>query len=161
VDEYDIGYGKPPRATRFAPGKSGNPKGRPKRPPSELGDIVKGVFDASVRYREKGRTRTATRREAALTRHVQRAANGDVQAAEIVLRNYIHAKRHAGEGSSQLLICDWLPDYPGQTAAEKERNCGLAFGSPAAAATNGTSPQDQPPQEAEHAQRGGNDGGGS
>ena len=25
-----IGYGKPPNATRFQPGKSGNPKGRPK-----------------------------------------------------------------------------------------------------------------------------------
>ena len=26
----DIGYGKPPIATRFQPGRSGNPKGRPK-----------------------------------------------------------------------------------------------------------------------------------
>jgi hypothetical protein len=28
--EYEVGYGKPPEATRFKPGKSGNPKGRPK-----------------------------------------------------------------------------------------------------------------------------------
>lgn len=27
---YDVGYGKPPKATRFKPGQSGNPKGRPK-----------------------------------------------------------------------------------------------------------------------------------
>ena len=27
---YEVGYGKPPKATRFQPGKSGNPKGRPK-----------------------------------------------------------------------------------------------------------------------------------
>ena len=27
---YEVGYGKPPQATRFQPGKSGNPKGRPK-----------------------------------------------------------------------------------------------------------------------------------
>jgi Family of unknown function (DUF5681) len=27
---YDVGYGKPPMASRFAPGQSGNPKGRPK-----------------------------------------------------------------------------------------------------------------------------------
>lgn len=26
----DVGYGKPPRATRFKPGQSGNPRGRPK-----------------------------------------------------------------------------------------------------------------------------------
>lgn len=27
---YDIGYAKPPKATQFKPGQSGNPKGRPK-----------------------------------------------------------------------------------------------------------------------------------
>jgi len=27
---YDVGYGKPPKQTQFAPGRSGNPKGRPK-----------------------------------------------------------------------------------------------------------------------------------
>ena len=28
--EYEVGYGKPPEATRFVPGQSGNPSGRPK-----------------------------------------------------------------------------------------------------------------------------------
>jgi hypothetical protein len=27
---YEVGYGKPPKASRFSPGQSGNPKGRPK-----------------------------------------------------------------------------------------------------------------------------------
>jgi Family of unknown function (DUF5681) len=27
---YDVGYGKPPKATRFQPGASGNPRGRPR-----------------------------------------------------------------------------------------------------------------------------------
>jgi Family of unknown function (DUF5681) len=27
---YEVGYGRPPRATRFKPGQSGNPRGRPK-----------------------------------------------------------------------------------------------------------------------------------
>lgn len=27
---YDVGHGKPPKASRFKPGQSGNPKGRPK-----------------------------------------------------------------------------------------------------------------------------------
>jgi hypothetical protein len=29
-DDYEVGYGKPPKETKFAQGKSGNPKGRPK-----------------------------------------------------------------------------------------------------------------------------------
>ncbi|WP_428515363.1 DUF5681 domain-containing protein [Roseovarius sp.] len=28
--DYEVGYAKPPANTRFQPGKSGNPKGRPK-----------------------------------------------------------------------------------------------------------------------------------
>jgi hypothetical protein len=28
--DYEVGYGKPPAATRFKPGRSGNPKGRPR-----------------------------------------------------------------------------------------------------------------------------------
>jgi hypothetical protein len=30
-DDNDVGYGKPPKRSRFKPGQSGNPKGRPKR----------------------------------------------------------------------------------------------------------------------------------
>lgn len=29
-DDYEVGYGRPPKATRFQPGRSGNPSGRPK-----------------------------------------------------------------------------------------------------------------------------------
>jgi hypothetical protein len=38
--DYEVGYGRPPRKTRFQPGKSGNPRGRPKveRP---LGDALR------------------------------------------------------------------------------------------------------------------------
>lgn len=28
--DYEVGYGKPPKRTRFKKGQSGNPKGRPK-----------------------------------------------------------------------------------------------------------------------------------
>jgi hypothetical protein len=28
--DYVVGHGRPPKATQFAPGKSGNPRGRPR-----------------------------------------------------------------------------------------------------------------------------------
>jgi hypothetical protein len=28
--DYEVGYGRPPKASRFQPGRSGNPRGRPK-----------------------------------------------------------------------------------------------------------------------------------
>jgi hypothetical protein len=124
MDDYEIGYGKPPNATRFRSGTSGNPSGRPKRDRSLLAEIVDGVLDAPVRYRENGRTRTATRREITLKLLVQRAIKGDVAAADILLRKRAHALRRAGAGSNRLLIRDWLPDYPGQTAEQKARELG-------------------------------------
>ena len=33
---YDVGYGKPPKSTRFKPGVSGNPRGRPKGAKNKL-----------------------------------------------------------------------------------------------------------------------------
>ena len=46
---YEVGYGKPPRATRFQPGRSGNPRGRPKgsrkkRPGDPVGEQLKALL---------------------------------------------------------------------------------------------------------------------
>ena len=38
--EYQVGRGRPPRSTRFKPGQSGNPSGRPKKPPSFRGELM-------------------------------------------------------------------------------------------------------------------------
>ena len=46
---YEVGYGKPPKATRFKPGKSGNPGGRPKGSgKSRITDVVVEKMKALV-----------------------------------------------------------------------------------------------------------------
>jgi hypothetical protein len=114
-----VGYGKPPKATRFKPGVSGNPKGRPKREPVALADTIREALNAPMQYREHGRIKTATRHELSLKMLIERAVKGSVAAAELILKTRAQALHSGDLGMERLLIDDWLPDYPGQTADEK------------------------------------------
>ena len=59
-ESYDVGYGKPPKHTQFAKGKSGNPRGRPRKRekrPIRFSDAM------SERFLEEEAYRTVTLRE--------------------------------------------------------------------------------------------------
>jgi hypothetical protein len=119
MSDSEVGYGKPPKRSRFKPGVSGNRKGRPKRRPVELAGLIESVLSAPIGYRERGRTRTTTRHELALKKLIEHAVRGDPGAAEHLLRVRAYAKRSGDVGVTRMQIADWLPDYPGQTAEQK------------------------------------------
>jgi hypothetical protein len=121
MTDDEVGYGKPPKDTRFKPGASGNPKGRPKREPVVLADEIREVLNAPMQYREQGRIKTATRHELSLKMLIDRAVKGSVAAAGLVLKARAQALRSGDLGVEKLQIDDWLPDYPGQTAEQKTR----------------------------------------
>jgi hypothetical protein len=68
----EVGYGRPPKATRFAPGKSGNPRGRPKGSRS-VAAILDGIMSQKVTVSEGGRTRRVSRLEVMLLRLASRS----------------------------------------------------------------------------------------
>jgi hypothetical protein len=74
-----IGYGKPPRATRFKKGCSGNPKGRPRGTLNVATVFVKTLRERVV-INENGQRKTVTKLEAALKQLVNKAASGDLRA---------------------------------------------------------------------------------
>jgi Family of unknown function (DUF5681) len=125
MSDYEVGYRKPPKHSRFKKGVSANPKGRPKRKAlaaSEIaGEIINNVLNSPAEYRERGRTKKAVRLELTLKTHVQRALNGDVRSAEMLLKLRAHAQRFGGTLVHKIQMSDWLPDYPGQTAEQKTR----------------------------------------
>jgi hypothetical protein len=92
-----IGYKKPPRRTRFKPGKSGNPKGRPKRrQQSELehiGAVVVSVMNEKVVVTDNGKKMCITKLELVLKRLLAAAANG--KTAEI--RMFINLVQRYGD----------------------------------------------------------------
>jgi hypothetical protein len=117
----DVGYRKPPKNTRFKAGVSGNPKGRPKRSPVALTEIVGKVLNAPIEYRDRGQTKVASRLEVSLKLLVDRAVKGSIHDAGRILAARAHAQQFGGVGMERLIITDWLPDYPGQTADQKTR----------------------------------------
>jgi hypothetical protein len=82
LEDEDIGYGKPPKKTRFPKGVSGNPKGRPsgvRNMRTDLAEELKGK--ASVT--ENGERRTYSRQRLMLKQAVNKAAAGDLKALKI------------------------------------------------------------------------------
>jgi hypothetical protein len=114
-----VGYGNPPDATKFKRGLSGNPKGRPKRKSTAFGEIIRNALNSPIQYHEKGRAKTTTLRELTLKLLTERAAKGDLAAAEHVLKVRAQAKRDGEMGIETLRIIDWLPDRDGQTGEQK------------------------------------------
>ena len=63
---YEVGYRKPPQHTRFKPGQSGNPRGRPKAEKS-LGAALNDALEAKVKLRGNGKERGVSSLEASLS----------------------------------------------------------------------------------------------
>ena len=117
--DYAIGYGKPPASRRFKPGVSGNPRGRPRREPTELADIINDTVNGPIDYRERGRAKNAPAISLTLKLLVERAVGGDLDAAELILKAWAYARRRGDSTLVPIVVSDWLPDHPGQTALEK------------------------------------------
>ena len=77
-DDYEVGYGKPPKHTQFTKNRSGNPKGRPKGS-RNFGTDVKRTLKAPVRLTEGGSPKTVSTQEAALLRLREKALKGEIK----------------------------------------------------------------------------------
>jgi hypothetical protein len=119
VTDHEIGYRKPPKHSRFKPGTSGNPKGRPRRKPSGAAEVIKNALSALIQYREQGRVKTTTRTELGLRMIIDAAVKGNLAAADHILTIRAHAHREGDVGIERFEISDSLPDYRGQTAEQK------------------------------------------
>jgi Family of unknown function (DUF5681) len=79
-EENKVGYGKPPLHSRFVKGRSGNPKGRPKRARSVNTELLEVLFER-VTIREGDRTRKVTKLRALIESVFAKPFKGDSRAA--------------------------------------------------------------------------------
>jgi len=79
--DYDVGYGRPPKRSRFKPGQSGNPKGRPKGR-KNIHTIFEETLYKPVTVTENGRKRKVPAIEALFLSLLRKSLDGDMRALE-------------------------------------------------------------------------------
>ena len=84
-----VGYGRPPKATQFKKGQSGNPKGRPRRTAAavsgKVADILRAFIDRRVSVREGDKVIEITLLQAVIRAFVAKAARGEPRAVSMLL----------------------------------------------------------------------------
>ena len=82
--DFKIGYRRPPKATQFAPGRSGNPKGRPKGSRS-VAAILRDIIQQKIAVTENGTTRRIPVIEVTFRRLAAAAMRSDPRAIKLLL----------------------------------------------------------------------------
>ncbi len=83
-DPYEVGYGKPPKHTRFQPGRSGNPTGQRKPRPS-VSDRLNKILAERVSVADGGRQMRLPKEDVFLRQLVNKAISGDRQFSRMLL----------------------------------------------------------------------------
>jgi hypothetical protein len=82
--DYEVGYGKPPRDTRFKRGQSGNPRGRPPGA-KNLSSLLNEALNELVVVTENGGRKRISKRQAAFKQLVNDAAKGNWRALKLLV----------------------------------------------------------------------------
>ena len=82
--DYTVGYARPPKATQFKAGKTGNPRGRPKGSRT-VWAILQDILRQKVAVTESGKTRRIAALEVMLRRLVNDAMRSDAKALKLLL----------------------------------------------------------------------------
>ena len=128
MNEYEVGYGKPPKSSQFRRGKSGNPKGRP-RGSLKLATDLAAELNEQITVREDGKSRRVSKQRALIKSLMAKALQGDVRANAAVLALYARVitdlpndEDSVVEENELQILRQFAPKLLQATASAKKRN---------------------------------------
>lgn len=85
IKSYEVGYGKPPKATRFKKGTSGNPSGRPKKKSLQSTPEASSrpIDNEQIEVSDNGKRKTMTKAEIEIRQLFTRAIRGNLPTARL------------------------------------------------------------------------------
>jgi hypothetical protein len=102
---YEIGYGRPPRATQWKKGKSPNPGGRSAPRPTGLLEMIDNLLLTSVKITRDGVSKRVTTLEAILEQLWSKGIAGNRRAMAVYIRCRDLAPQVA-DGTVQITFAD-------------------------------------------------------
>jgi hypothetical protein len=121
---YEVGYSKPPKATRFQKGKSGNPSGRPKKDPEPLdpGLVLQSIDSETIVVVDNGKRKRMTKAEIGFRQQFTKAIKGDLRAARDIFKmapRYFAPEAHGESETEFIVVPNWSTVYD---ASDKKVN---------------------------------------
>jgi len=113
-EDYEVGYRKPPVATRFQKGTSGNPSGRPKKVTQLLdpGLILEAIDNEEIAVFANGKRKPMKKAEIHFRQQFTKAINGALKTARLLVQ--MAEEYFAPEASA-----DWETERIGVTEAKR------------------------------------------
>lgn len=84
MNDYETGYKKPPKKSRYKAGQSGNPKGRPKRYQSLKADLLDELQEP-VTITESGKTHKVSKQRVFVKQTMAKTLGGDLASAKLLV----------------------------------------------------------------------------
>lgn len=114
-EDYEVGYGKPPKQHQFKPGQSGNPKGRPKKN-KNVTALFREELERKITVTENGVSRKLTKREAMVRQLVNSGLNGSVSDKIRLMKlldTFLPSETEAEPTGTQKIIVEVVdPNHP-------------------------------------------------